>query len=232
MTFPIREDWNMALPIATSTIATLLDKWNVFITGEGDAIKELKSLEANAQTAELEQLRGKMANDLPDVTPSSLIDDGLLKNNVDPYRNYIESESKVWIQAAIDNTLRANQEKYSNQLNDLLKDTSKQAHLGKYVFEVKSFALSASPTNGYSVDAHLVVELEAKVIMDVDQSTRDVSADTVGLNDSATDVKTAYIKTLKEQFTKDIEASYESLASAFSNDALSAAFRDLQSLLH
>ncbi len=232
MIFPIGADWTVALPITTSVINNLMDKWAVFMTGEGDAIKELKSLESSAQTTELEQLRAKIANDLPDVSPSAIIDDGLLKNSSDPYRNYIESESKIWLQTAINNTIRSNQEKYSNQLKDRLKDTFTQAHLGKYLFEVKKFTLSAGATNGRSVDVHLAVDLEAKVIMDVDKSKLDIASDTVGLNDSANTVKNSYLGSLKEQFAKDIEVSYESQASTFSNNALSAAFRDLQSLLH
>ncbi len=232
MTYTIREEWNTPISSATSTINALMDRWNSFAGKEADAIRELQNLEPSARTTELEQLRARILNDLPDVTPSDIIDDGLMKNSNQPYRTYIEAESNTWITTAIENTLRTNKEKYLTMLNELLKDRQKQAHLGKYLFESGNFDLTATPANGNSADVHLSVDLEAKVIIESDNSKANIETDTVGLTDIGNGIKDTYLNNLKAELEKDLRQYYETEATNFNNNALGAALRDMQSILH
>lgn len=232
MTYAIREEWNLPITSATTTINSLIDRWNSFAGKEADAIRELQNLEPNARTTELEQLRARIQNDLPDVTPSDIIDDGLMKNSNQPYRTYIEAESNIWITRAIENSLRTNRDKYFAMLNSLLQDRQKTAHLGRYLFEAKNFDISATPANGNSADMHLVVDLEAKVIIEADNTKADIEADTVGLTDIGNGIKDTYLNNLKAELEKDIRQSYETEAANFNNNALGAALRDIQSVLH
>lgn len=232
MTYTIREEWNTPISSATTTINALIDRWNSFAGREADAIRELQNLEPSARTTELEQLRAGILNDLPDVTPSAIIDDGLMKNSNQPYRTYVESESNTWITTAIENTLRTNKEKYLTMLNELLKDRQKQAHLGKYLFESRNFDLTATPANGNSADIRLSIDLEAKVIIDSDNSKVNIENDTVGLTDIGNGIKDTYLNNLKAELEKDLRQYYETEATNFNNNALAAALRDMQSILH
>lgn len=232
MTYSIREEWNTPITSAANTINALMERWDSFAGKEADAIRELQNLEPSARTTELEQLRARILNDLPDVTPSAIIDDGLMKNSNQPYRSYIESESNIWINHAIENSLRTNREKYLTMLNSLLQDRQKQAHLGKYLFEAKNFDLQATSLNGNSADIHLSVDLEAKVIIEADNTKADIEADTVGLTDIGNAIKDTYLNSLKAELEQNLRQEYETEATNFTNNALGAALRDMQSLLH
>lgn len=232
MTYSIREEWNTPITSASGTINALMDRWNSFASREADAIRELQSLEPSARTTELEQLRARILNDLPDATPSAIIDDGLMKNSNQPYRTYIESESIIWLNRAIEDSLRTNREKYQNMLNSLLQDRQKKAHLGRYLFEVKNFDVRATAANGNSADMHLTVDLEAKVIIEADNTKADIDTDTVGLTDLGNGIKDTYLNNLKAEMEKNLRQDYESEAANFNNNALGAALRDMQSVLH
>jgi hypothetical protein len=109
-------------------------KWNDFMTKEAEAIREFQALRAEDKGREMEAMRDRIRADLPDVTPSDIIDDGLLRNSSDPYRVYIERESIDWLHQTADTIWRTNKGKYADILRGLLRDRQKQAHLGKYFF--------------------------------------------------------------------------------------------------
>jgi hypothetical protein len=232
MTYTIREEWNCTITTATSTINMLIDRWNSFAAKEADAIRELQNLEPGARTTELELLRARILNDLPDVTPSNIIDDGLMNNSSEPYRNYIANESNIWITKAIENTLHTNKDKYVTMLNELLKDRQKQAHLGKYLFESRTFDITATPADGNAANVHLSIDLEAKVIIDADSRKANIDNDTVGLTDIGNDIKDTYLTRIKPELEKDLRQYYDAEASNFNNNALGAALRDMQGILH
>lgn len=231
MIFPISETWTMTVPVAQTTVTNLVNQWSVFLINEAPAIRELASLEAGARDVELDRLRSRIAADLPDVTPSDIVDDALLNNSSDPYRRYIERESTGWLHNAVNNVLAGQRGKYQGMLQGIIDGRQRQAHLGRYFFEQRDFNITIDIVDSHTLSVNFVANLEAKVVLDVDQAKVNIDADAVGLAGIATDIKREFLDVLRGALLQDIQNDYNGQVGAF-GARTGAAFGDIGAVLH
>ncbi|MBI4836394.1 MAG: hypothetical protein HY817_03995 [Candidatus Abawacabacteria bacterium] len=231
MNFSLNEVWSVTLPTAQVLLPRWLDRWSSFVRAEGEAIKELKALDSDVRTSEVRTMESRVTDDLPAVSSSDLVENGLLVDSNDPFKRYIEQRSIEWTRAAVDVTVPANKDKYSTWFRDILNDKKKTGHLGTYFFDLSSLELNAENISPQTFTMRLQTVVTAKLETIADRSIQDIDQDSVGLKDAINDIKSAYIARLKGPLVADVDSAYKSRAEDFERTALERVFRDLVGVL-